>query len=356
MAKDQISTTKPIHCSIIDYEQIYEKESSNYHYTTNGYTIGIDLGGTLVKIGVLFSGKLLEQKEVVAQSASSLKLQLPEIESVINQMLLSNSITKQEVLGIGFSFAGLVDSIQSRILSTNQKYSDGPDTDLVFWAKEKWGWPLFAMNDARMALLGEWQYGAGQNCADLIMVTLGTGIGSAVLIGGELLVGKHFQAGNLGGHFVINHKGTACSCGNIGCVETEASTWRLPSLLKEHPYFEKSALKNEEILDFKVLFHFAKENDSVAKEVLEHCLSAWAAGIISMIHAFDPEKIILSGGIMKSSSVILPALQEKVNQLAWTPWGNVELIESNFHDSAALYGADYLVRSSLKMNVSTKFE
>lgn len=203
------------------------------------------------------------------------------------------------------------------------------------------------MNDARMALLGEWQHGAGKGCSDLVMVTLGTGIGSAVLIGGELLIGKHFQAGNLGGHFVVNHKGTVCTCGNVGCVEAEASTWRLPSLLEEHPNFYESSMRNEEVLDFRALFHHAGNNDRVAKEVLEHCLSAWAAGIISMIHAFDPELIILSGGIMKSAPVILPVLQEKVNKLAWTPWGKVKLVEARFPDSAALYGADYLVRSSI---------
>ena len=310
------------------------------------FTIAIDLGGTFIKIGLLKDSELIDRKEIPAQSAAGLKAQLPELELLIDQLLEANQVQKEAVLGIGFSFAGLVGSVQNRILSTNQKYDDGPDTDLVGWAREKWNWPLYALNDARMALLGEWQHGAGQGCTELVAITLGTGIGSAVLIGGELLIGKHFQAGNLGGHFVVNHKGSVCTCGNVGCVEAEASTWRLPSLLTEHPGFSESVMKNEEVLDFKALFHHAANNDQVAKEVLDHCLSAWAAGIITMIHAFDPEMIILSGGIMKSSSIILPALQEKVNRLAWTPWGKVKLEEAKFPDSAALYGADYLVRSS----------
>jgi glucokinase len=311
------------------------------------YTIAIDLGGTIIKIGLLKEGQLIDRKEVVAQSASGLKSQLSELEAIINKLMLANQLSTKDVLGIGFSFAGLVDSVANRILSTNQKYDDGPDTDLVGWAREKWNWPLYAMNDARMALLGEWQHGAGTGRNDLVMVTMGTGIGTAVLVGGELLIGKHFQAGNLGGHFVVNHKGTDCTCGGNGCVEAEASTWRLPSLLKEHPEFNESAIKNEEVLDFRALFLHAGNNDKVSKEVLEHCLSAWAAGIITMIHAFDPEVVVMSGGIMKSSAVILPALQEKVNQLAWTPWGKVRLVEAKHLDSAALFGADYLVRKSL---------
>ncbi|MCK9412676.1 MAG: ROK family protein [Prolixibacteraceae bacterium] len=312
------------------------------------FTIAIDLGGTIIKIGLLREGRLVDRKELIAQSASGLKSQLPELKETIDQMLQLNLLQKKDVLGIGFSFAGLVDSLKNRILSTNKKYDDGPENDLVGWAKDKWNWPLLALNDARMALLGEWQYGAGKSCSDLVMITLGTGIGMATLIGGGLLIGKHFQAGNLGGHFTVNHRGTVCTCGNVGCVEAEASTWRLPLLLKEHPHFSESSIANEEVLDFRALFYHAGNNDRVAKEVLDHCLSVWAAGIITMIHAYDPELIILSGGIMKSSGIILPTLQEKVNQLAWTPWGKVKLVEARFPDSAALYGADYLVRSSIK--------
>jgi len=313
------------------------------------YTIAVDLGGTIVKIGLLKDGQLIDRLEVIAQSVLGLKAQLPELEIAIDRMLIFNQLKKEDLLGIGFSFAGLVDSIHNRILSTNQKYDDGPEVDLVGWARRKWNCSLFAENDARMALLGEWQYGAGKKFSDLVMVTLGTGIGSAVLINGQLLKGKHFQAGNLGGHFVVNHHGTVCTCGNIGCVEAEASTWRLPSLLREHPGFRESSMNNEKVLDFKTLFHYVENNDRVAKEVLDHCLSAWAAGIITMIHAFDPEVIILSGGIMKSSAIILPSIQEKVNNLAWTPWGKVKLVEARFPASAALYGADYLVRSNLKI-------
>ena len=311
------------------------------------YTIAIDLGGTIIKIGLLNNGQLIDRLENRAQSATGLVNQLPDLELSINQLLTTNDILKDDVMGIGFSFAGLVDSSNNRILSTNQKYDDAPGIDLVGWAKANWDWPLFAENDARMALLGEWQCGAGVNCSDLVMVTLGTGIGTGVLIGGKLLKGKHFQAGNLGGHLVVNHRGSLCTCGNIGCVEAEASTWRLPSLLKENPLFDKSSLKNEDVLDFKALIDHAAKGDLVAVEVLDHCLSVWAAGFISMIHAFDPEIIVISGGIMKSSSVILPPLQKKVNELAWTPWGKVKLVEAKFPDSAALYGADYLVRSSI---------
>jgi len=311
------------------------------------HTIAIDLGGTVIKIGLLQEGNLADRSELVALSASGLQPQLIPLENSINQLLTRNLLVAGDLLGIGFSFAGLVNSTSNSIIATNKKYDDGPGIDLPGWAKKTWNIPLYLENDAKMALLGEWHYGNGKNCNDLVMVTLGTGIGSAVLINGQLLNGKHFQAGNLGGHFTINHRGVLCTCGNIGCVEAEAATWRLPSLIQEHPGYSNSTLSNATTLDFNTLFEQVAGKDQVAEEVLAHCISAWSAGIITMIHAFDPERVILSGGIMKSASKLLPALQEKVNQHAWTPWGKVTLISAHYPDAAALYGADYLVRKRL---------
>lgn len=311
------------------------------------HTIAIDLGGTIIKIGLLQNGRLVDRTALPALSSAGLQLQLPQLEQKINALLLQHQLTAANISGIGFSFAGLVDSIENKIISTNEKYDDGPNTDLVEWALKNWHCPLFLENDARMALLGEWQYGVGKNCDDILMVTIGTGIGSAVLINGQLLKGKHFQAGNLGGHFTINHHGIKCTCGNIGCVEAEASTWRLPALIKEHPGYSSSTLKKENTLDFNTLFRHVATNDTLAKEILDHCLAAWSAGIISMIHAFDPEMVILSGGILKSAFIIIPALQQKIDQYAWTPWGKVKLVAAAYPDSAALYGADYLVNVKL---------
>jgi glucokinase len=310
------------------------------------YTLAIDLGGTRIKAGLLDGKKLVDSCSEKAIVGQGLKNNLPLIEKMMDRLLVDRKVTTKELLGIGFSFAGLVDSVHNRVISTNKKYDDAPQLDLVRWAKDKWGVPLYLENDARMALLGEWQYGAGQDCENIVMVTLGTGIGSAVLLEGQLLRGKHFQAGNLGGHFTVNHRGAICTCGNIGCMESEASTWRLPELIRNHPSYPSSSLQKEKVLDYETLFRNAALKDSLAVEILEHCFSVWSAGIITMIHAYDPEIVILSGGIMKSASIILPELQERVDRYAWTPWGKVKLFEAENIDTAALYGGDYLVRSS----------
>ena len=308
-------------------------------------TIAIDLGGTIIKAGLLDENRLVDSVSAKATSGKGLKNNLPVIEKMIGRLMENHRVAVEEISGIGFSFPGLVDSANNRVLSTNKKYDDAPDLDFPRWAKETWNLPLYLENDARMALLGEWQHGAGKGFENSVMVTLGTGIGSAVLIGGKLLKGKHFQAGNLGGHFTVNHRGTVCTCGNIGCMESEASTWRLPELIKSHAAFTSSSLKNEKLLDYEALFRNAAQNDFLANEILDHCFSVWSSGLISMIHAFDPEIMILGGGIMKSAPVILPELQKRVNRYAWTPWGKVKLLKAENINTAALYGADYLVRS-----------
>jgi glucokinase len=311
-------------------------------------TLGVDLGGTIIKAGIHDGQHLLVSGSVDAASGNGLQGNLPVIEKMLTGMMEERKIPVSEILGIGFSFPGLVDSFLNRVLSTNKKYDDAPDIDLTRWAKKTFGLPLFLENDARVALLGEWQHGAGKGYENIVMVTLGTGIGSAVLIEGKLMKGKHFQAGNLGGHFTVNHRGTICTCGNIGCMESEASTWRLPELIKNHPAYPDSLLNNEKQLDYEALFRNASNNDFLATEILDHCFSVWSSGLITMIHAFDPEIMILSGGVMKSASIILPELQQRINRYAWTPWGKVKLMEARHISNAALYGADYLARQSGK--------
>ena len=308
-------------------------------------TFGIDLGGTVIKAGLLDGKQLIVSKSIRASAGIGLRDNLPDIEKMIDEMIFANNLLPGDIIGIGFSFPGLVDSIHGKIISTNKKYDDAIDLDLPRWAIQKWRLPLLMENDARMALLGEWQYGAGIGFDNIVMVTLGTGIGSSVLIEGKLLKGKHFQAGNLGGHFAVNHRGTICTCGNIGCMEAEASTWRLPDLIKSYSSYPSSSLSDEKLLDFEILFKHATKHDPLSEEVLDHCFSVWSSGLITMIHAFDPDIIIIGGGIMNSGSVIIPEIQRRINLHAWTPWGKVKLLKAQNINTSALYGADYLVRS-----------
>ncbi|MGK7397422.1 MAG: ROK family protein [Candidatus Cyclobacteriaceae bacterium M3_2C_046] len=307
-------------------------------------TIAIDLGGTNIKIALLQDNRIRVKSSLPALSGSGLKIRLPVIEQAINQLLVENKLDPSQLQGIGLAFPGLVNIDQQKVISTNKKFDDALNLDLSHWAYQSWQIPLVMDNDARMALRGEWQYGAGKGCDNLVMVTLGTGVGGAALINGQVLYGKHYQAGCLGGHFTINFKGRTCTCGNIGCVESEAAGWSLPGLIRSFPEFKHSGWSSQPVLDFKLLFQLVRTKDPLAIKLLDHCLDAWSAGIISMIHAYDPEMVILSGGIMQSGDLMLPVLKEKINQLAWTPWGKVELKQAHYINEAALYGANFMLQ------------
>ena len=310
-------------------------------------SITVDLGGTNIKIGVLQDGLLLGQRSIPARAEKGLAPRLGDIADTINDLASESSAP---LAGLAVSFPGIVDFHGGRIFSTPEgKYSDILEVDLHAWAQAEWGLSVALENDARMAMLGEWQYGAGRGRDNMVMMTLGTGIGTSAVIAGVPLRGAHFQAGVLGGHFVLDVEGRPCICGNHGCVETLASGWMLPEMMRSDPDFAASPLADEAQPDFAALFRH--QDDPAARRLLDRCISVWAAAAINLIHAYDPEIIVISGGIMKSAALILPRLQQICDERAWTPWGKVRLKVAEYADSAALYGGHYLVALSSPQGV-----
>lgn len=301
--------------------------------------IAIDLGGTNVKIGLAVKGETLASDSFPVTTNEGLLLNIPSINQAIHNLLEENNFRLEDCSGIGFSFPGIVDTDQTRVLSCNKKYSDALEFDFSTWAFENFKLPVTLENDARCALLGEWQYGAGKDCDNIVMITIGTGIGCATLINGKLLRGAHYQAGCLGGHFIVDYKGAKCTCGNIGCVEAEASTWRLPELAQSSQLFADSKLKHVPVIDYQTIFKLAEQQDELSVWLVNHSINVWTAGIITAIHAYDPEQVIIGGGIMKSSSNFLLRIQEQVNERAWTQWGKVKIREAHFPEQCAFLGA-----------------
>lgn len=306
--------------------------------------ISIDAGGTNIKIGLVQQGNIIARGGIPAVSEKGLGPRLQLIEKEANKLLQENEIDKDSVRGVGLSIPGIIDVNSMRVLDVNDKYSDMMKLNLPNWAMSTWGVPFVMEGDARSALVGSWQYGLGKGFNDLALLTLGTGIGSAVIIGGKVLYGKHYQAGILGGHFIVDFKGKKCNCGNVGCAEAQASSWQLPSMIRDHPLFDSSEFKDAPLLDFETCFNFANEGDSCAMEIRDYCIDVWAADVINIIHAYDPELVLLSGGVMKSADVIVPAIQQKVIENAWTPWGQVKIAKEEHMDDAALLGLEYLLK------------
>ncbi|MBP7483477.1 MAG: ROK family protein [Lacunisphaera sp.] len=308
--------------------------------------LACDLGGTRLKIGVVRDGKVLAQAVEPAHSQLGLAPQLPVLRAAWLRLLGGLKLTPADCAGVTVAFPSLVDNATGRILAEYGKFADAMSLDLRAWARAELGLPLAIENDARMALIGEWRAGAGQGCDNLVMMTLGTGLGVCALIEGRVLRGKHGQAGVLGGHLTVRYGGRRCNCGNLGCAEAEASTAFLRQLAEESPGWSRSSLRFAAALDYAEIFAQANAGDACAVALRDHSLRVWGALAVNLIHAYDPEVLILGGGIMASADVILPAVAEHVRRHAHTPWGKVRVVPSALGDRAALVAGEWLLGES----------
>jgi glucokinase len=306
--------------------------------------LACDLGGTRMKIGLVRNGVVAAQTAEPANSKQGLAPQLPVLKAAWLRLLDGLKLRLGDCAGVSVAFASLVDPAAARVLAEYGKFADAPDLDLRAWARQELDLPLAIENDARMALIGEWRAGAGRGVDNLVMITLGTGLGTSAIIEGRVLRGTHGQAGCLGGHLTVRYGGRACTCGNIGCAEAEASTAFLNDMAKTHPDFSESALASEPMLDFAAVFRQAAAGDPCAVVLRDHSLLVWSSLAVNLIHAYDPEILVLGGGVMGNADVVLPAVREHVRRYAHTPWGRVRVVASELRDQAALVAGEWLLR------------
>jgi len=313
--------------------------------------LACDLGGTRIKLGIVRDGRILAQEALPARSEEGLGARLPALTEGLRDLCTRQAIALGSCAGVAVSFPSLVDVRSGRILAEFGKYRDGPGVSLRAWAGETLGLPLAIENDARMALIGEWRHGAGRGCDNVVMVTLGTGLGTSAIIEGRVLRGRHGQAGCLGGHLTVRYGGRDCSCGNIGCAEAEASTAGLAQIARAQSDFALSPLAAEPVLDYAAVFRHAASGDPCARTLRDHSLLVWSALVVNLIHAYDPERVVLGGGIMASGEEILRAVRLYVDRHANTPWGRLEIVASELGDQAALVAGEWLIREQLGVGV-----
>ena len=306
--------------------------------------LACDLGGTRVKIGVVREGCVLAQTTEPANSKAGLVPGLPALKTAWLRLLDELKLSVHDCAGISVAFPSLIDVKSGRVLAEYGKYVDAINFDFRAWAKKEFNLPLAIENDARMALVGEWKHGAGRSSDNVVMITLGTGIGTAAVIEGKLLRGQHGQAGVLGGHSTVRYGGRDCSCGNIGCAEAEASTAFLEKIAATLPEWNSSSLRTLATLNYADVFKHAVAGDACALKLREHSLLVWATLAVNLIHAYDPEIVILGGGIMAGAEVILSAISEYVRCHAHTPWGKVRVVAGELGDAAALVAGEWLLR------------
>ena len=265
--------------------------------------LAADFGGTTIKFGLVENDRVLVEDRMPAKSGEPLAPRLSVLQGHLEELCGRASLSTEEIDGLAFAFPSLLNRERTRITSAPEKYSDATDIDWMHWSRDAMGCPLVLENDVVSALLGEWKFGAGRGSDHLLMLKLGTGVGSAVVQDGRVLRGSHGAAGVLGGHLTIKVDGDPCYCGNVGCVETEASTWTVQDQMGDE-------------VDLAWLF----DGDDPDREFLrDQVLRGWGAALVNLVHAYDPARVVVAGGPMGSREQILPALRSYVDQHAWRP-------------------------------------
>jgi glucokinase len=312
--------------------------------------LAVDFGGTIIKFGLVRGGAILATRSIPAEAHLGLRKRFPAIAAVFAELCREQNLSVAQCGGVGLAFPSIVDCRAGRVISAvKDKFEDAPDVDLHAWGRQEFSLPVRLDNDAHAALLGEWRHGAGQGADNLVMLSFGTGIGCSVIMEGRPVRGRHFQTGLLGAHVVVQ-PGSRHECfhaGGRGCAEAETGSWALPAVAREQAGFADSALAREKVVSYEAVFRCAAQGDAVAVRVRDRSLELWSATIISLVHLFDPERVILGGGVSRSADVIVPWVQRAVDGRAWVPWGKVAVVRAQYLEEAALLGAAVMFEREL---------
>ncbi len=306
------------------------------------YCFGIDIGGTTVKIG-LFStnGEIIDKWEIKTHTENQGERILPEISEAILGKLEEKRILKSDVNGIGIGVPAPVkaDGIVKNTVNLGWKYKEvKPEMEELCGLRTEVG------NDANVAALGEMWLGAGKGQSNMIMVTLGTGVGGGIIVDGKPLVGAHGAGGEIG-HICMNYEETEhCGCGNTGCLEQYASATGIVKLAQKHlEQDDRSTILREEPVSAKTVFDALKAGDAVATEIVEEFSRYLGYGLANLAAVTDPAVIVIGGGVSNAGDILLDYVKKYFQERAFFANKNTEFILATLGNSAGICGAAKLI-------------
>lgn len=261
----------------------------------------IDLGGTEVKLGLADEQGALHAK--ASESVAFDGYRTPIHATAIRAARRFLEAQGCGIRGIAVSACGQIDPESGTVIGTNGKIPGYEGVCLKAELEREFGKETWALNDANAAALGEWFAGRAKGLRDVIMVTLGTGVGGGVISGGRLLGGHRGIAGELG-HFTLREDGPACPCGKRGCFEHYASTTALVARC------EKATGRTG--LNGKIIFREAEAGDPALRAELEDWIRDIAAGLTGLVHIFNPEMVLIGGGVSAQEELLIRPLREAV--------------------------------------------
>ncbi|MEH7303335.1 ROK family protein [Neobacillus drentensis] len=279
-------------------------------------SIGIDIGGTKIAFGLVDEkGTIVTKKSVQTPKGGRQEVLLILKQEISSLLKESEIIGRSKVRGIGVGTAGQIDFKLGRVLSGTTNIRDWNNIALKDEIESQFNLPVWVDNDVNVVLLAEKKLGAAIGEDNVVCLALGTGVGGAVISGGELIRGSWGAAAELG-HISLDMNGPKCNCGFRGCLEMYASGTGIAKLMKEkHEQTKSQNLKMDqtnETITSKDVFDLYMKEDSLAIEVIETMLNALTFGIVNCIHTFNPSVVILGGGVMQEGEWILQAVNKRM--------------------------------------------
>jgi glucokinase len=302
--------------------------------------LAIDLGGTRLKAGIVRGTTVRPLVVEPTESSAGADALLGAVVRVARRLLSAD-----EAPTIGICIKGIVDPRRGMLIEVNESLACLNGAPVGRLVAEALGRPTVVENDARMYALGELLHGSGQGHTNIVCLTLGTGIGCGVCIGGRVLRGDRGVLGILGGHLTLRVHGPQCTCGNTGCLEALIGTAALAAHARSLLASGMPSTLRADALDPRAIFVAAAAGDAVASTVVQTFAEVLGAGVVTMIHAYDPDVVVVGGGIMGSAAMFLPAVQAYADAHAWTiPRARVRVVPAALGDVAALIGVAALAR------------
>lgn len=273
------------------------------------FYIGVDLGGT--KIYTAISNQLGEiiEEEVVPTEASKGAEQV--IAKIINSIKkVSKNIEADHIKAIGIGSPGPIDAKKGLIVSPPNLPIR--NFNVVEAIKNEFGLPTFLDNDANAATLGEYIFGGGKGCENMVYITASTGVGGGAILNGKIYRGSTSNALEVG-HTTVNPSGRACGCGNIGCVESMSSGIYIEKMAKDYlSSGVTTSLNNYESVTAKEVFKEAANGDEIANQILSETLSYLGIAVANCANIFDPDKIIIGGGVSNGGDIVFEKINEQM--------------------------------------------
>lgn len=304
------------------------------------YKFGVDVGGTTVKIG-LFSGdgKLEEKYEIATDKSDQGAHIIEHIAAKLDEIIAEKSYGILDCMGVGIGLPGPVD--RGMILGC-VNLGWGIFSIVEEFSKAFHNVPVYAGNDANTAALGEYVAGAGKGMKNMMMVTLGTGVGDGIIIDGRILEGANGGAGEIG-HIPVNpQEQDICGCGKKGCLEQYASATGIVRVA------EKLRKENGNTAlpagcTAKQVFDYAKEGDELAMQAVEELGRYLGLALASCACVLNPEGIVIGGGVSRAGKILLDVTEKNFQTYVFKPCRNVKFCLAELGNDAGIYGAAAMV-------------